>query len=502
MTGTASRSSPRPLGRRGGPTRLLLPICLTTALVPLNSTMVAVALPDLARDLQAGPGGTLSLVISYLVVTAAVQPVAGSLGDRWGRRAPVLGGAAAFGLLSVAAAAAASLPVLVLLRCLQAAAGATALPNAMALVRETLPEDQRGRALGQVGAAATLAAAAGPPIGGLLTAAAGWPLVFLVNGPLALAAVLAGRHHLPRTAPVRSGRFDVAGALLLLAGLGGGSALLAVRPSGTTLVLGVVAVGSTWLAIIPHELRSPRPVLDPRLFRRRAVSAATVATAASNLALYVLLLAIPVLLGGAYGEAALGLLLLPLLGAFCLLSVVGGGLSDRVGRRAPAVAGLTLLSAPLLWLAANGDIPGIPFLLVSLGLAGAGLGIAQAPVQAAALGAVEPARAGMVSGVWSTSRYLGSITGSAVLAALWQEQPAPRPVFLLAALGAVLSLLAAAFLPGLPRPRTAQPADSTARSASVDGASSRRWTSWSVVRTTWGGIRRSWAISRKSRPST
>lgn len=502
MTGPpASRAVPRLPGPPAERTRLLLPICLTTALVPLNSTMLAVALPDLARDLRTGPGGTLSLVISYLVVTAAVQPVAGSLGDRWGRRAPILGGAAAFGLLSVAAAAAGSLPVLVLLRCLQAAAGATALPNAVALLREALPEDRRGRSLGLVGAAATLAAAAGPPLGGLLTAAAGWPLVFLVNGPLAVAAVLAGRRSLPRTAPVRSGRFDFAGALLLLAGLGGGSALLAVRPTGTMLLLGVVTVSLTWLALLPLELRSPRPVLDPRLFRRRAVSAATTATAASNLALYVLLLALPVLLGGAYGEVALGLLLLPLLGAFCLLSVVGGGLSDRVGSRTPAVAGLALLAVPLLWLAALGDVPGIPVLVVSLALAGAGLGIAQAPVQAAALGAVEPARAGMVSGVWSTSRYLGSITGSALLAALWQEQPAPQPVFLLAAVGAVLSLLAALFLPGRP-PGTAQPAESAARNASADGTSSRRWTSWSVARTTWGGTRRSRAMSRTSRPST
>jgi DHA2 family methylenomycin A resistance protein-like MFS transporter len=324
--------------------------------------------------------------------------------------------------------------------------------------------------------------------------------VFLANGPLAMAAVLAGRRHLPRTAPVRSGRFDLGGALLLLAALGGGSTLLAVRPTGTTLLLGAVAVSLTWLALIPHELRSPRPVLDPRLFRRRAVSAAAAATASSNLALYVLLLGVPVLLGRAYGEAALGLLLLPLLGAFCLLSVVGGGLADRVGRRMPAVAGSALLTAPLLWLAALGDVPAVPVLLLSLTLAGAGLGIAQAPVQAAALGAVEPARAGMVSGVWSTSRYLGSITGSALLASLWQGQPAAQPVFLLAAVGAVLSLLATLLLPGRPEP--AQPAESASRNASSDCTSRRRRTFSSVVRTTCGVSRRSCAISRTSRPST
>ena len=439
---------------QGGPARLLVAVCLTTALVPLNSTMIAVALPDLGRDLAVGPGAGLVLVTSYLVVTAALQPVAGAVGDRLGRRGPVLGGAVAFGIFSVASALAETLPVLVGLRCLQAAAGAVALPNAAALVREAIPEDRRGRALGLVGAAATLAAAAGPPLGGLLTATAGWPAVFLVNVPLVVAAVLSGRRALPRApAPSRGGRFDVVGSLLLLAGLGGGAALLTTRPAGWSLAVGAVPVVLVWLALVPHELRAARPVLDLRLLRRRAIGAAAVAVGASNLALYVLLLAVPLLLGGEHGAAALGLLLLPLPGALCLLSPVGGRLSDHVGRRAPAVLGTGLLTGALLWLSASGDLPGVPVLPTVLALAGAGLGLAQAPVQAAALDAVEPARAGMVAGAWSTSRYLGSITGSAVLAALWQGSPAapdPRPVLLLAAAGAAVSLLAVLALPSGP----------------------------------------------------
>lgn len=446
-----------PLVETGSVTRaqddrgLLLAVCLATSLVPLNSTMVAVALPDVARDLGVGPGSVLLLVSAYLVVTAALQPVAGSLGDRWGRRGLVLAGVTVFGLSSVAAAASPDLSVLVALRCLQAAGGALALPNAAALVREVLPPQRRGRAFGMVGAAATVAASAGPPVGGLLTASFGWRAVFLVNVPLALAALWAGRRSLPPAVRRGGGSFDLVGALLLLAGLGGLSALLTIRPVGATAVLGVAAVAVAWAAFVPHELRCRRPVLDPRLFRSRGVAAASLAVAASNLSLYVLLLAVPVLLSGRYGAAALGLLLVPLPGASSLLSPVGGRLSDRLGRRTPAVLGLALLTAALVPLVVLGRLPSVPVLLVVLGLAGAGLGLAQAPVQATAVEAVAPERAGMAAGAWSTSRYLGSIIGSAVLAALLHGRPsdgAVRPVLLLAAAGAVVSLGAALALPG------------------------------------------------------
>ena len=432
---------------------LLLAVCLATSLVPLNSTMVAVALPAIARDLGVRPGAGLLLVSAYLVVTAALQPVAGSLGDRWGRRGLVLGGVIVFGLSSVAAAASPNLSVLVVLRCLQAAGGALALPNAAALVREALPPERRGRAYGMVGAAATVAAAAGPPAGGLLTASFGWRAVFLVNMPLALAAVWAGRRNLPPTVRRGSETFDVLGALLLLAGLGGLSTLLTTRPGGMTAVVGVGAVGLAWAAFVPHELRCRRPVLDPRLFLVRPVAAAAVAVAASNLALYVLLLAIPVLLSGRYGAATLGLLLIPLPGASSLFSPVGGRLSDRLGRRTPAVLGLGLLTAALIPLVVFGRLPPVPVLLLVLALAGAGLGLAQAAIQAAAVEAVAPGRAGLAAGAWSTSRYLGSIVGSAVLAALLHGRPAAeavRPVLLLAAVGAALSLSAALALPQHP----------------------------------------------------
>ncbi|HWQ12512.1 MAG TPA: MFS transporter, partial [Roseiflexaceae bacterium] len=122
-----------------GERALVAAVALGAMLAPLNSTMIAVALPRLVADLGANPGAAAWLVTAYLIVMAALQPLAGTLGDRLGRRRLVLAGVAGFGLASVVAALATSLPALVALRALQGVSGALALPNAVALLREHIP---------------------------------------------------------------------------------------------------------------------------------------------------------------------------------------------------------------------------------------------------------------------------------------------------------------------------------------------------------------------------
>ncbi len=150
---------------------MLLTAALAVMLVPLNSTMIAVAIPDIARDFGGDAGSATWLVSGYLIAMASLQPLAGKLGDRFGRRPLILGGLAWFAAASLGAALAPSLPVLIAFRLQQAVAGALAFPNALAVVREVLPEERRGAAFGTLGSAIALAAAAGPPLGGALVTA-------------------------------------------------------------------------------------------------------------------------------------------------------------------------------------------------------------------------------------------------------------------------------------------------------------------------------------------
>ena len=142
------RRKPTSAGAAPGERAVLLTAALGTMLMPLNSTMIAVALPDVVDDLDVSLGSTAWLVSGYLIAQASLQPLAGKLGDRLGRRPLILAGLASFGLVSLGAALAPSLAVLIAFRVPQAVAGALVFPNAIALVRELLPEARRGTVFG------------------------------------------------------------------------------------------------------------------------------------------------------------------------------------------------------------------------------------------------------------------------------------------------------------------------------------------------------------------
>lgn len=437
--------------------RLLAAACLTTTLVPISSTMIAVALPDVRDDFGLSVAAAVWLVSSYLVVTAAAQPVAGSLGDRLGRRRLVLGGVAGFGAASVLGALAPTFEIAVATRCLQAVCGALALVNAAATVRTALPAERRGRAFGMIGASATLSAAAGPPVGGVAVAAAGWRGTFLAVLPLVALAFLAVWRWLPaepREADAAStaGRFDLVGSLLLLLTLSASAVLInqlsADRP--VVLLLGLLgAVAAFAFAFARQERRHPRPVLDLAVLRVRAVAAAGVAIGASNLAMYLVLLAVPLLIEDHASSAGAGLILAPMLIGSGLLAPLGGRLADRHGRRLPAVGGCALLALAMLGMVPLDLHDNVVLTAVLLGLAGVGLGLSTSAIMTAGAEALPAAQAGVAAGVSSSSRYLGSILGTSLLAVLVGSGTG-RPVFAVAAAAAVVSAFAAAAF--APRP--------------------------------------------------
>lgn len=398
---------------------ILLTVILGTMLVPLNSTMIAVALPRVIADFHSSLSAAGWLVTGYLIAMASLQPVAGRLGDRIGRRPFVLGGLALFAVASLAAAVAPDLPLLIFFRILQAVAGALVFPNGIALLREHAPPAKLAGRLGLVGAALPLAAAAGPLVGGLLLALGGWRTIFLLNLPLLVVPLALGWRTIPRRhGEHRSERFDaggavwlsallVAGAWVLINGLGdvGGAVALAVACAAAPLLFG-------------QELRHPKPLLQPRLFAHAPFLAANGGVALSNLAMYVTLFALPLLLArrGDWTSARIGLALAALSLATFLFSPFGGRLAERLGARTPGVVGLTLLTVSLVPLALAPATISRAALVATLIGAGVGLGLSSAPLQAAALESVEVSAAGIASGIFSTSRYLGSITGTALLA--------------------------------------------------------------------------------------
>lgn len=398
--------------------------CLAAALMPLNSTMIAVALPGIAEDVGGTTGTvTQALVGAYLVTAIVLQSPGGKLGDRigYGRllyagQGCVLAGAAVgfFG---------STLWLLAVARVLMAIGGAALVPSAVALLRTELPEERRGRAFGMFGALMTLAAAVGPLIGGELVRLFDWPSVFLANVPVialsALLAVLSGLAH-NRGGAAAGARFDWLGSALL--GVALTTIIVGLRMSTqVAFVLGVAGLAM----LVPFwfwERRVRDPVVEFDLFRSPAFTAGTMLIALQNFVMYAVLFEVPIVLHEllGLGAANAGRILVAMMLAVVVAAVVAGRLTDTFGARTIGMTGslLAVVGMGLMYLQ---DLDRSLDLTVPLIVLGIGLGGATPAAQAAAQGAVPRAHSGMAAGVMSTMRYLGGLAGVAVLGAILGE---------------------------------------------------------------------------------
>ena len=383
--------------------------------------MIVVALPLISRDLGADPASSAWLITSYLIAMASIQPIAGRLGDRFGRRRLMLGALAYFSLASIGGALAPNLPVLVFFRLQQALAAAAVVPNGLALLRGSAVAGRAGTYFGIAGAMTGIGAAVGPLLGGML-AAVDWRLIFLVNVPLAGAALLLGWRSIDDARPERpTARPDIVGAIGLGLLLSLAAWLLTGAShgvDGTTALLSLVTV-VTATAFIRYELRHPDPALPPRFFTVRAFTGANLTIAFANVALYGSLIGVPIVLaGGAESSIRAGVALSALSAALIFGSPVSGLLADRLGARWPTAIGGLLIAAGLFIPVVSGRPEDYIVLLVSLPIAGAGVALTFPATRIAAMDAVPARHAALASGVTSSSRYFGGMVGSLIAVAV------------------------------------------------------------------------------------
>jgi len=444
--------------REQTPGRLLAALTLTATLTPLNSTMIAVALPAIAAAFAVSGGtATTWLVTSYLLVSIVAASPAGNIGDLIGRRSALRLGQGIFAVGALLGGLSPHLAGAVLGRIVMAAGGARIIPTVMAVFRETFVPARRARVFAALGSLMGLSAAVGPVLGGFLTARAGWQAIFLVNAPVLLIAWMLGRVPVAPAASTRAVRpaptrgFDGVGTALLVLGLGAVAVGLKVVAWRWQLVtLG----GLSLVAFIQWERRATDPLIDLQLFRKAPFVAGGLIVALQNLSMYALMFQLPFLLAGPMRIAPerSGLVLMTMMAAMVISAPIGGRVSERIGARRTVWIGLAISIAGLsLGLQAIANQSLGP-LLGCLGGLGVGLGLVTGPVQAAALSAVPAGQSGVASGVLSTMRYLGGIVGVSIISVLLEGSQmdilANHRLCLWSYLGAhVVALLIAASLP-------------------------------------------------------
>jgi EmrB/QacA subfamily drug resistance transporter len=414
----------------------LLVVCTAIFMLLLDVTIVSVALADIQRDLHASLADLQWVLDAYTLPLAGLLLTAATLGDRIGRRRVFAAGLALFTAASLACAAAGSAGMLDGVRAVQGIGGALLFGTALPMIGAAFPRPaERARAIGVFGATLAAATAVGPVVGGALVDGPGWRWIFLVNVPIGALALIATRR-LAETSSPTARRADWIGTALLSAGLlamllglirgnndGWGSGFV-VALFGTAAVLLVGFVG--WET---YAARSGRdPMLDLSLFRVPAFTGVGLAgfAVSGTLGAATAYLAIYLQNGLGYSPLGTGLRVLPLTVAAFVAAPLTARLSTRLGTRVPLVASLVLAGGGLVLGAQVDGASSWTVFVPGLVLAGIGLGIGSAASASAALGAVEPARAGMATGVVNTLRQVGIAGGVAVLGAIYQARATAR----------------------------------------------------------------------------
>jgi MFS transporter, DHA2 family, methylenomycin A resistance protein len=419
-----------------GDRRIVLAVmCVGYFLVLLDVTIVNVALPSIATSLGASVSDLQWVVDGYAIALASIMLLAGTAGDLYGHRRVVMTGLVVFGVGSLGCGVAPDPSVLVAARVVQGVGAALLLPGTLAIVTRAFPDGgERAKAIGIWAAIGSAALPAGPLVGGALVDLIGWRAVFFINLPIVVAASLVVTQVVAESRGAPDRRLDHAGAGLgaLLLGAITFAFIDAGRTGlgGPTIVAAVAAVGLLFAFITVERSRND-PVLPLALFRRPAFTVANAAAGAMNLGTLGALFLLTLYLQQVRDLSPLtaGVALLPLFLPLSLLAPLAGRLTARLGPKVPMAAGLALAAAGLALLARLDVDSGYLVLVPAILLWGVGLAALTPAVVAAAMGAVEPTRAGLASAVNNTARQAGGAVGIAAFGAL-AGSPTDRHAFM------------------------------------------------------------------------
>lgn len=438
------------------PRILLLAIGLGILTGPWNFTMLVVALPVIAEDLNVNLVTASWVIIVPMLASVSLQSIGGRLGDIFGYRRMFLVALVGFSIATVAATVAASFAILLVSRVIQVMFGGMTFPNGSALIRTNLPESRRASAYGVIGAAISIAITGGPFIGGMLTSTISWRAIFLSNLPFSILAFLLLLLAIPADRPQNTGlqrTLDLPGVALLILALSAIILPMTLVRDGfiSILQLPIIYVGT--LVIIGvfawWELRQAQPIIQVRLYLVRNFRAAVSSEMFMNMSGFPITVVATIYLQTFQGRSALATGLVVALGTvgMALMSPVGGRVADRLGRRTPIVAGRIVMLVGLIIQFLTLGIDTHPA-IVTAGIAVLfiGNGLALPPSQAAAIESAPRKYSGMAAGVGATTAFMGGIIGITASTVYLGETPDLgqfQVVYLLFIAAAVASILIA-----------------------------------------------------------
>jgi EmrB/QacA subfamily drug resistance transporter len=399
-------------------------------MVVLDIAIVNVALPSIQVDLGFSQENLQWVISAYALVFGGFLLLGGRAADLLGRRRIFLLGVVVFTAASLLAGLAWSEASLITARALQGLGAAIITPAALSILSTTFAEGRdRNIALGVWGAVGGFGAAAGVLLGGILTDALSWEWIFFVNIPVGIASFALAPVLLTESRDARVKTFDVPGAVLVTGGLS--LLVYAITEAGRDgwLAGQTLALFATSLALLAAfvgwELRHPEPLMRFGLLRTKTVSGANVAGFIMGTAMFSMFLMLTLYMQQVLGYSAMktGVAYLAVAGTAILWSAVAAQLVTRIGVKPVLTVGMTMLTAGLVYftqVSVGGSYLGD--LLPGFLLIGVGIGFSFVPISIAALAGVQPAEAGLASGLINTSQQVGGALGIAALSTIATSQ--------------------------------------------------------------------------------
>jgi EmrB/QacA subfamily drug resistance transporter len=450
---------------RAHPTRTVAPLALATLAFSLQQTMILPALPAFQQRYGVSPTASAWLLTAFLLSAAITTPILGRLGDMYGKARILLVALGIFAAGSALAAVAGSFPMVLAGRTVQGT-GAAVMPLAFGIIRDEIPRERAAVAIGLLSSMLGIGGGAALVLAGILVEHAGLSWLFW-SGFLVTAAAAVGTWAFVPESPVRSpARIDVAGAALLSVSLV--TLLLAISEGnhwgwGSPAIVGLlaasVATGAAWLR---YEQRTPDPLVDIELMRRREVWTPNLVAAAVGAAMFGAFVLIPQLAqtpvstGYGFGDsvAAAGLVLLPSALTMLFAGPLAGALGNRFGARLPLRIGCVAAAASYFWFAA---FHGAEWqLYVGSAMLGLGLGLSLSSMGNLVVHSVPQAQTGIATAINMIARSIGGAIGAQLAAAILTSSTVARgfpaetgysTAFAVSGAAAVIAWLAAVVVP-------------------------------------------------------
>jgi DHA2 family methylenomycin A resistance protein-like MFS transporter len=403
----------------------LVATSLGFAVVQLDVSVVNVAIKPIGASLGGGLSDLQWVVSAYTLAFAAFILSAGALGDRVGaKRIFVIG----FGVFTVASAAcglAPTIAALIVTRVLQGAGAALLVPCSLTLLNHAYPEaSQRARAIGLWAAGASTALAAGPLVGGVVTATLGWRAIFFINAPIGLTGIVLTIRAATETPRSSQHGLDIPGQLtasLSLAALAAATIEGGSHGFANPLVIGAYVVAVLMaVAFVTIEHRRSSPMLPLGLFRSITFSSATAVGLLINIAFYGLIFVLSLFFqrGQHLSPLQAGLEFAPMTAAVMAANLLARRPTARLGPWPVIAIGAALVGLGLVALLDTQTGSSYAAMVIQLLVIGFGLGLIVPTMTSALLGSVEPARSGVASGTLNSARQVGSVIGVAVYGSL------------------------------------------------------------------------------------